>query len=93
MAGGTRGFMVPYSGYLEVNLWIPQFLQYEEMILILVIPNSQYTIGITIQIDTQVIQKVMHMVNEQNIKKLSEVWRNTYVSTVMGGQLTLGIPA
>ena len=51
--------MVLYSGYVEVNLQIPQFPQYEEMILMLVISDSQYTNGILIQIGTQLIQKVM----------------------------------
>ena len=68
---------------------IPQFPQYEEKIVMLVIPDSQYTCGILIQIGTQVIWKVMCMVNEQNFNKLSEAWRNTYVSTVMAGQLAL----
>ena len=88
--GGDRGFTVPYLGYVEVNLQILQFPQYEKMILMLVIPDSGYTYGILIQIGTQVIQKVMQMVNEQNFKELSEAWRDTYVSTVMAGQLTLG---
>ena len=56
----------------------------------LVIPDSKYTYGILIQIGTQVIWMVMWMVNEQNINKLSEAWRNTYVNMVMAGQLTLG---
>ena len=37
---GTRGFTVLYLGYIGVNLWIPQFLQYEETILMLVILDS-----------------------------------------------------
>ena len=36
---GTGDFIVPYLGYAEVNLQIPQFPQYE-MIFILVIPDS-----------------------------------------------------
>ena len=43
---GTGGFVVPYLGYIEVNLQIPQFPQYKEMILMLVIPDSQCTYGI-----------------------------------------------
>ena len=74
---GTGGFRVPYSRYVEVNLQIPQFPQYEEMILMLVILDSPYTYGIPIQIDTQVIQKVMQMVNEQNLNELTKAWRNT----------------
>ena len=30
------------------------------------------------------------MVNKQNFKELTKAWRNTYVSTVTPGQLTLG---
>ena len=56
----------------------------------LVILDSLYTYGIPIQIGTQVIQKVMQMANEQKFNKLSEAWRNMYVSTVMAGQLILG---
>ena len=87
---GDRGFTILYSRYVEVNLGIPQLPQYEEMILMLVIPDSQYTYGILIQIGSQVIQKVMQIVNEQNFNELSEAWRNTYISMVMVGQLTLG---
>ena len=56
---GTGGSTVPYLGYIAVHLQIPQFPQYEETLLMLVIPDSQYTYGIPIQIGTQVIQKVM----------------------------------
>ena len=45
---GTMGFMVPYLGYVEVNLQIPQLPQYGATILMLVIPDSQYTYGIPI---------------------------------------------
>ena len=37
---GTGGFTVPYLGYIEVNLQIPQFPQYEEPNLMLVILDS-----------------------------------------------------
>ena len=47
------------TGLHSANLWIPQFPQYEEMILVLVILDSQYTYGISIQIGAWVIWKVM----------------------------------
>ena len=87
---GTGGFTVLYLGYVQVNLWIPQFPQYEEMILMLVISDSQFIYGIPIQIGTWVIRKVMQMVNVHNFNKLSEVGRNKYGSTVMAGQLAFG---
>ena len=52
--------------------------------------DSWYTFGVLIQIGTQVIWKVMQMVNEQNFNKLGEAWRNRCVSTVTAGQLALG---
>ena len=51
----------------------------------LVILDSPYTYGIPIQIGTQVIQKVVQIVNEQNFNELMEAWRNTYVSTIKVG--------
>ena len=86
---GTWGLTVPYLGYVEINLRIPQFPQYEETFLMLVILDSWYMYGIQIEIGTWVIWKVMWMVNEQNFNKLMEAWRNTYVSTNTVGQLAL----
>ena len=82
--------MVPYSGYIEINLTIPQFPQYEETIIMLVILDSKKTYGIPVQIGNWVIWKVMQMVNEQNFNELMEASRNTYISTVTMGQLPLG---
>ena len=67
----TKGFTAQYLGYVEVNLQILQFPQYEEMILMLVILNSQYTYGTPIQIGTWAIWKVIQMVNEQNFNELT----------------------
>ena len=87
---GTGEFMVLYLRYIEVNLRRQQFPQYEVTILMLVIPDNQYTYVIPIQIGTWQIQKVMQMVNNQNFNELMEAWRNTYVSTITVSQLVLG---
>ena len=87
---GTGRLTASYLEYVEVNLRIPQFPQYGETILMLVIPDSWYTYGIPILISTHVIQKDMWKVNEQNLNELNEAWRNMYVSTVTAGQLAPG---
>ena len=83
--------MVSYLGYVEVNLRIPQFPEYEETILMLVTLEHQYIYGIQIHtIGTQVIKEVMQMVKEQNFNELTEAWGYTYISMVTVGQLALG---
>ena len=40
---GDGGFTIPYSGYDEVSLRIPQFLVYQEDVLMLIILDSKFT--------------------------------------------------
>ena len=52
-----RGGAIPYKGYAEANLTIPDLSHYNEDVLFLVVANDMYGDRVHVQIDTQVIDQ------------------------------------
>ena len=64
---GTEGFLVPYLGYVGVELGIPTFPDYAEKVLMLVINDSQYLPAVPIQIGTGVINSIVRGTANQDM--------------------------
>ena len=83
LPGRHGGFTLPYLEYIEVSLKTPQFPEYEEKILMLVIPDSKYTHRVPVQIGTRVIAWSMKCVVQENPPQVVETCGSVYTSTVM----------
>ena len=71
---GTGGGAVPYHGYVECRLQLPQIKKFDVDVLMLVIDNSAYGMRVPIQIGTLHIDMALELVTEAEMKKLSRKW-------------------
>ena len=71
---GTGGGAVPYHGYVECRLQLPQIKKFDVDVLMLVIDNSAYRMRVPIQIGTLHIDMALELATEAEMKKLSCKW-------------------
>ena len=69
---GRRGISIPYKGYVEANLIIPDLPHYNEDVLFLVIANHKYGDGVPVQLGTQVIDQLVATMTEKKLQKVGE---------------------
>ena len=61
----TGGADIPYTGYVEVNLKIPEIKAFYEDMFMLVIEDSTYAQWVSIQLGTLHIDKALDLINEK----------------------------
>ena len=81
---GTGGFPVPYVGYAEVQLQMLRIPDYEEMVVMLVIPDhSPYDERVPVQVGTRIIHKVFSQIDPEKLRDLDIAWKAVYMSTML----------
>ena len=71
---GTGGGTVPYHGYVECHLWLPQIKKFDVDVLMLIIDDSAYGMRVPVQIGTLHIDMALDLATEAEMKKLSRRW-------------------
>ena len=80
----TEGFNVPYLGYTIATLEFLNISHYSEEVVMLVVSDpTAYAVRVPLQVGTRVISTVIESLTPDNIKHLDEIWRQTYVGTLM----------
>ena len=69
---GTGGTEVPYLGYVEVHLCIPEVQKFDLDVLMLVVPDSQYTENVPIALGTLHIDMLLELATERELAKFNE---------------------
>ena len=64
----TGGGQVPYDGYVEVRLQIPNVQAFDLDILMLVIPESEYSKSVPVTIGSLHIDEIINFDNRRGIK-------------------------
>ena len=59
---GTRGSAIPYLGFVEVNLQILGIKNYNEDVLLLVIPTTTYSETVPVMFGSKIIDRVMSII-------------------------------
>ena len=77
----TGGGWVPYHGYVECKLKIPQIKKFDLDILMLVIDDSPYAMRVPIQIGTLHIDMALNLATEEERKKLNCQWRRAKLAS------------
>ena len=77
----TGGGRVPYHGYVECRLKIPQIKKFDLDILMLVIDDSPYAMRVPIQVGTLHIDMALDLATEEERKKLSREWRRAELAS------------
>ena len=71
---GSGGIEVPYLGYVEATLDIPEVEAFREDCLFLVVPNHNYGKRVPIMIGTLHIDMIIEMATRQELDNISIAW-------------------
>ena len=71
---GTGGGKVPYHGYVECRLNLPQIEKFDHDVLMLVIDDSQYGAHVPIQIGTLHIDMAIGLATNEEQRKFKRKW-------------------
>ena len=77
----TSGGQVPYHGYVECKLKIPQIKKFDLDVLMLVIDDSPYAMRVPIQIGTLHIDMALDLATEEERKKLNHQWKRAELAS------------
>ena len=80
---GTGGIQVPYKGYVEVELQIPEVKKFKEHVLLLVIDNSAYGERVPIQIGTLHIDMILGIATTEELASLGRTWERGSVGRIV----------
>ena len=78
---GSRGLKVPYLGYVEVHLGIPEVRAFDQDVLLLIVPNSKHTQSTTITLGTLHIGMAIKLATEEELRNLNKQWQRSLVAT------------
>ena len=85
---GTESAAIPYLGFVEVNLQILGFRNYND-VLLLVIPTMTYSKMVLVVVVTNIINKALSLMTMGELAKATTTWRQAHFGAVMSGLLQL----
>ena len=71
---GAGGINVPYIGYVEAHLHIPEVSAFSEDCLFLVVPDHQYSFKVPLTIGTLHIDMIIDKATPDELKKITIAW-------------------
>ena len=86
---GTGGAAIPYLGFVEVNLLIPGTRNYNEDVLLLVIPTTTYSKMVPVVVGSKIIDKALSLMAVGELAEATMTWRQAHFGAVMSGLLQL----
>ena len=86
---GTGGAAIPYLRFVEVNLQILEIRNYNEDVLLLVIPTRTYSKTVAVVVSTKKIDKALSLMTVGELAKVTMTWRQGHFGAVMSGSLQL----
>ena len=88
-ARGDGGSAIPYLRYVEVNLQILGIRNYNEDVLLLVIPTMTYSKTVLVMVGTKIINKALSLMIVGELAKATMTWRWAHFGAVMLGSFQL----
>ena len=80
---GSGGVEVPYLGYVETHLKIPEIKAFDQDVLLLIIPNSAHTQCTPITLGTLHVDMAIRLATEKELKNLNKQWQRSLVATTL----------
>ena len=78
---GSGGLEVPYLGYVEVQLKIPEVEAFDQDMLLLIVPDSAHTQYTPITLGTLHIDMAIKLATEKELETLNKQWQRSLVAT------------
>ena len=79
---------IPYHGYVEVKIEIPEITAFKEDVLMMVIDDDEYGKGVPIQVGTLHIYDIIARVTPEESALLGKAWDRAMISSYMGEGLS-----
>ena len=76
----TGGGQVPYHGYVELRMRVPNVRAFDLDVLMLVIPESEYSRGVPITIGTIHIDEIIDLITDEELKAANRQWQRGIIS-------------
>ena len=76
----TGGGSVPYEGYVELRLQIPNVRAFDMDVLMLVIPESEYAKRVPVTIGTLHIDEIINLITDEELKQADHNWQRGIIS-------------
>ena len=86
---GNGGAAILYLRFVEVSLQIPGIRNYNEDVLLLVIPTTTYSKTVLVVVGTKIIDKALSLMTAGELTKATMTWRQAHFGTVISGSLQL----
>ena len=83
--GGTCGVAILYLKFVEVNLQILGIRNYNEGVLLLVMPTTTYSKMVPVMVGSKIINKALSLMTMGELTKATMTWRQTQFGAVMSG--------
>ena len=74
---------------MEVNLQIPGIKNYNEDVLLLVIPTMTYSEMVLAMVGSKIIDRAISIITKGGLAKVTMIWRQAHFGAVMSGLLQL----
>ena len=71
----TGGEQVPYDGYVELRMRVPNVKAFDLDVLMLVIPESEYSRRVPITIGTIHIDEIIDLITDEELRMASRQWQ------------------
>ena len=78
---GSGGLEVPYLGYLEVQLEIPEVRAFNHDVLLLIVPDSAHMQSTPITLGTLHIDMAIKLTTKRELEKLNKQWQRSLIAT------------
>ena len=77
----SGGLEVPYLGYVEAHLKVPESMAFDQNVLLLIILDSAHTQCTPITLGTLHIDMAIRLATEKELKNLNKQWQKSLVAT------------
>ena len=78
---GSGGLEIPYLGYVEVQLKIPEVEAFDQDVLLLIVLDSAHTQYTPITLGTLHIDMAIKLATERELETLNKQWQRSLVTT------------
>ena len=78
---GSGGLAVPYLGYVETHLRIPEIKAFDNDVLLLKVPDSAHTLHTPITLGTLHIDMAVKLATRKELQNLNKQWKRSLIAT------------
>ena len=71
---------MPYEGYVEVRMQVPGIAAFDLNVLMLVIPESEYSKRVPVTLGTLHIDEIIHLITDEELQQVDKCWQRGIIS-------------